>query len=185
MLTAIAPQRPAPVFRSATELVTIPVILTNRNGEPVADLVEADFDITANGRSQRIAQFRFVSVPLAHRESLESPPASDVVTNAHPSAESRQFAIVVDDRHLVESDLVSIRRVISQFIQDIWADDEVGIVFTGRSDLGIDFTKDTRQLTATIGRIQRSARLWPGRWAITEVPRGIQALDYVHSPECS
>jgi VWFA-related protein len=144
------------VFRSAVESVTVAVLVTDHNDQPISDLSKTDFEIREDGNLQQVLEFKFVSVPLADRSLEDTFASRDVVTNSRPSPEARQFVIVVDDLHLVESDLSSIKRVLKKFLSDVSPDDETAIAFTGRSDLGVDFTSDMHRLAATVDRVREA-----------------------------
>ena len=46
-----------PVFRAQTDLVTVGVTVRDRTGSPVADLSQADFTVTEDGRAQTVTYF--------------------------------------------------------------------------------------------------------------------------------
>jgi hypothetical protein len=68
-LTPGAAQTPAssqtdqqiPVFRSATHLVQVNVVVHDSHGSPVDDLKKEDFSITEQGRPQQISFFTMTS----------------------------------------------------------------------------------------------------------------------------
>ena len=146
-----------PVFRSGTEYVPVDVVVTDHADRPLPDLGKDEFEIVDNGRRQTIADFRFISVPVAHRtiETHLVEPEPDVATNIAPAPESRLFAIVVDDLHLIEADIVPVKRVLTDFISAVSPNDEVAIVFVGRSDFSVNFTRNTARLQAAIDRVRQ------------------------------
>lgn len=147
-----------PVFRSGVEYVRVDVVVTDRSDRPVADLRRDEFQITENDRPQTISDFRFVSVPLEHRtinaDAVE--PEPDVSTNTAPSPDSRLFAIVVDDLHLIESDIVPLKRVLMDFIAALSPDDDVAIVFVGHSNLSVNFTRNATRLRTAIDHVRNA-----------------------------
>src|ERR1022692_5003480 len=54
---ALPAQQATPAFRAETNLVLVPVVVRNANGEPVANLTKADFHLFDNGKEQTIASF--------------------------------------------------------------------------------------------------------------------------------
>src|SRR5262245_38068665 len=143
---AVAAQNP--VFKSGTDLVTINVLVTDAKGKAVSDLTANDFQIVEKGRAQKISAFSFVRIPPVTRTEVlpnRLPPVRDVITNKLP-AHSRVFAIVVDDLHMLPQHTVQARTVLSDTLRSIPSTDRVAIVFTGRSDLSIDFTTDYSSL---------------------------------------
>src|SRR5262245_14864328 len=55
--------QPPPVFRAGINFVRVDVIVSdNKSGAQIADLKESDFDITEDGKPQKIETFRFVKL---------------------------------------------------------------------------------------------------------------------------
>ena len=50
-------QNPAPVFRAATRLVQVNVVVHDKHGQPIADLKKEDFTVLERGKPQSIALF--------------------------------------------------------------------------------------------------------------------------------
>ena len=55
------PQQP-PVFRAGINFVRVDVIVSDKNGNPVADLKPADFEVTEDGKPQKIETFKLVKL---------------------------------------------------------------------------------------------------------------------------
>ena len=157
-LSASAPgdqaQSPAtPIFRAGVDYVSVDVVVTDSRNHPIPDLTAEDFRITEHGQPQRISDFRYISIPVAHRSidlKAKAAPPADVVTNALPSPDSRLFVMVVDDLHLLEAQIVPVKRVMTEFVSSLSPDDEVGIVFVGHSDLSANVTRDQGRLVQAI-----------------------------------
>lgn len=138
----------APVFRAGAQYVPVDVVVTGSNDEPILDLKADEFQIYDNGRLQTITDFRFVSIPVAARDLTAATGAligRDVVTNVRRSPDSRLFVLLVDDLHTLESEVIAVKKVMSDFIAAVSPDDEVAVVFVGRSDLSVNFTNDLGQ----------------------------------------
>jgi len=102
LIAGVAAQQ-APVFRTATQFVVVDAVVTGKDDVPVTNLTRDDFEITENGRPQRIAEFSLVSIPIAHRAiDVDAPPQppSDVATNGESAQASRAIVILVDDSSL-------------------------------------------------------------------------------------
>lgn len=163
MATTLAAQQP--IFRSTTQHVAIDAVVTDRNDRVITDLTKDDFEIRENGRLQTISDFAFVSIPLANRAiDLDAPPAppSDVGANASSLRSSRAIAVLVDDSSLsavlvcleCPDVLVSLKQALTRFLQTLTADDQVAIVWLGRSDLSQDFTNDIPRLIAAVNNMR-------------------------------
>jgi VWFA-related protein len=157
LAAALAAQQP--VFRAGTDYVRVDVVVTDKNDRPIADLKKEDFEIVERDRPQTIEDFEFVSVPVAPRTPRSSAPAAppaDVASNAPPSTKSRLFVIVIDDFHILEQDLVHTKQILTDFINALAPEDEVAVVFAGRSDLSQNFTTDRGLLLKTVNHIRDS-----------------------------
>jgi VWFA-related protein len=149
-----AVQRPA--FRAGVDHVELDVVVTDGHDKTVKDLTKDDFEIIEHGRPQTIADFEFLSVPRSHRavpDVKTAVPTVDVVTNTHPPL-GRQWALVIDDLHIIEQHIPHTKKVIQAFLEAVSPDDQVAIVFVGRSDLSQDFTSDLSAQMRTVNRIR-------------------------------
>lgn len=146
-----------PTFRAGVDYVRVDVVVTDKNDKPIMDLTKDDFTILEHGRPQSIDALQFVSVPIRHRPIdalVADTPPGEVATNASPPQNSRVFVLVVDDHHVVESQIVAVKKIMTDFIEALSPDDEVGIVFTGHSNLSQNVTTDRLALANTIGRVR-------------------------------
>ena len=168
-----AAQGQQPVFRASTHYVAVDVVVTDRDDQPVTDLTIDDFEIVAAGRRQTITDFAFVHVPLSSRDiDLEAPssPPSDIASNGDTARASRALVIFVDDPSLsavlfcegCPDVLVALKRALTRFLQSLSPDDQVAIVWQGRSDLSQDFTND-------IPRLIDAVKSWKSAMGLTPV----------------
>lgn len=145
------------VFRTSTQYVRVDVVVTDKDDQPIEGLTKDDFEITEEGRPQAVADFTAVSIPAVSREiavNVPGAPQPDVVSNTAPAPDSRLFAIVVDDLHLIEQDLVRIKRTLTDLVNMMSAQDEVALVFVSHSNLSVNFTRDTSKIMARIDNIK-------------------------------
>jgi len=157
---AQSPQSP-PVFRSSTQFVSVDVVVTGKDDAPVTDLRKDDFEILENGKPQKISEFAYVSVPLAHRavdvDAAPRPP-SDVATNGASALASRAIVIFVDDSSLsavmfcdgCPDVMGALKNALTRFLQSLSPDDQVAIVWQSRSDISQDFTNDIPRLITAV-----------------------------------
>jgi hypothetical protein len=68
-----APQ-PPPVFRAGINYVRVDVIISDKNGNPVADLQASDFDVSEDGKPQKIDTFKLIKLDGGTAESIKEPP---------------------------------------------------------------------------------------------------------------
>lgn len=141
------------------QYVTVDAVVTDKNDKPIEDLTAGDFEITDNGKPQKVADFKLVSIPAVSRNiavNVLPAPEPDVATNIAPSPNSRLFAIVVDDLHLIEQDLVRIKRVLTDLVNAFSPDDDVAIVFTSHSDMSVNFTQNASKIMAPINNLKNA-----------------------------
>jgi VWFA-related protein len=144
------------IFRTGVEYVELDVVVTDKNDRPVRDLTKDDFEIVEKGATQAIANFQAISIPAVRRE-LPDPktalPSLDVASNAHAPL-GRQWVLVIDDLHIIETHIIHTQRVLKEFFEQLPPEDSVAVVFVGRSDLSQNFTSDLGALVRTSNRIK-------------------------------
>lgn len=159
-------QQPPPVFRAGTTYVLVDVVAADADGRRVTDLQKTDFEIREGGRTQDIADFEYVSVPLNDRvidlAGVPLPPR-DVFSNARPPHSARAFAIVL--HHVATAEIVHTKRVLQQLLQGLHPEDRVALVYPSRSDLSQDFTNDEGRLIRAVGNMRAALMGGPvARW---------------------
>src|SRR5438046_1694329 len=98
-----APGQP-PIFRAGINFVRVDVIVSDKAGNPVADLKPEDFEITEQGKSQKVETFKLVSLDGGRMPTGDGPPRQ-IRTDADEESEAarddvRLFAIFFDDYHV-------------------------------------------------------------------------------------
>ena len=156
-----APAGPPPqgraTFRAGVDLIQLDVVVTDKNNQPITDLTAADFTVTEASRPQTVETFQHVSIPVEHRtiDVTQKPgPSPDVATNAPASPNSRLWAMIIDDQHIIEHDIIHVKQVIADFLRALPTDDQVAIVFVSRSDLSVNFTSDLGRLLRSIDNVR-------------------------------
>jgi VWFA-related protein len=131
-------------FRSTANLVQLDVVVTDSKGRPVADLGRDDFFVKERGAPQHLEAVRYVSTPVGPapaRTASADAAGIDVADNA-PNPSSRQWVLLIDDLQIIEEYARETREAARGFLQALPADDQVALVFVGRSDLSQDFSLD-------------------------------------------
>ena len=119
-----------PQFKTGTELVTIDVVATGRDGQPVRDLSAADFEVLENRRPRPIAAFQFIDL-----EAVKPMPPQGVFTNT--ADQGALFVLVMDEMKLDTQHTVAARRWAERFIDDhLKPNDYVAVVRSG-ADTGL------------------------------------------------
>lgn len=147
-----------PVFRAGVDHVAVDVVVTDNHDNAVPGLTQDDFEIVEQGQPQTISDFAFVAIPAVRRAidpvAAAAAPISDVATNTPPAPTSRAFVMVIDALHIVETDIIPVRRIITEFVQSLSPDDEAAMVFTNRSDLSVDLTRDVSRLLGAADHVR-------------------------------
>jgi VWFA-related protein len=167
---AQTPQNPQPspqeiasddVVRISTSLVQTDVVVTDKNDHIIPDLTLADFKLFENGKRQDLKFMEFVSADAGPRiegsiniEGNRIEP--DAARNLSARDLRRVFAFVVDDLTIPFADLVSVRNLLADFVNNQMRDgDLVAIVrVVGGRGLLQQFTSDKRLLRRAITEIR-------------------------------
>jgi VWFA-related protein len=118
-----APQQPAPadpnqpVFRTGINFVRVDAIVTDRQGNPVADLKQTDFEVLEDNKPQTVETFRLVKIdavaPAYVQRSIRS--REDEETAA-ADENARIFVFFLDDYHVRLGTSMAVRRPLVEFI---------------------------------------------------------------------
>ena len=121
-----APQAPAPPqrqpsFPAEVELVTVDVVVTDRQGQPIRGLKAADFTVLEDGQRQGISSFEAIEVPPAPTRSQGKGALAErprVSTNAQdPSGTGRTFVVVFDNRNLTLDEGLRAKAAVARFLE--------------------------------------------------------------------
>lgn len=180
------PSRAQPVFPSGIDLVTVDVVVLDREGNPIEGLTAADFVVTEDGRPQTVTAFQ--AVTLSDSPSV-SRPRVRVSTNLPPTdSAARWFFVVFDDVNLSPLSTPRAREAVAQFLEfALRPGDQVTLVpssggawWTGR------LPEDRAALVAFVDRLQGQrrpdstpARIWDHEAMAIALGRDRQALAQV------
>ena len=130
-------------FRSGTSLVTVDVIVLDRDGRFVPGLRAGDLELFEDGRPQQIQQFYMVTYD----------PGGSVVSEYAAQADhqaQRVFILLFDEGHLANDSLMRTKRGAEQFIREQLGPKDIGGVFVGGGMFRGLLTSDKEQLVAGI-----------------------------------
>jgi VWFA-related protein len=128
------PAQEPQVFPGGIELVTVDVVVADKQGNPVEGLSRDDFTVLDEGRPQELATFdrvRATAEPPA--AGGPSPPRPRMATNlARPAERGRLFVIVFDDMHLSPMNAQRAKAAVLEFLtRGTREGDQVALVATG------------------------------------------------------
>ncbi|HMF57514.1 MAG TPA: VWA domain-containing protein [Pyrinomonadaceae bacterium] len=156
------------VVRITTNLVQVDVTVLDRSGQPVNDLTADDFEVTEDGRPQKVTNLSFVTPASAEplprlsvtasarpaRGVVPAPPPPPV--SLRPEQVRRTIALVVDDLGLSFESSHFVRQALKKFVDEqMQPGDLVAIIRTGAGMGALQqFTGDRRLLYAAIERVR-------------------------------
>jgi VWFA-related protein len=162
------PQQPAPdeeIVRVTTALVQVDAVVVDKNDRPVPDLKMSDFEVYENGKRQNIQFMEFVSTDAGagasrvegNRELAKVAPGAETTVARELSAKDvkRTFAFVVDDLTVPLEDMVTVRQLLTDFVNNQMREgDLVAIVRSvGGKGLLQQFTTDKQLLRRAIAQL--------------------------------
>ncbi len=159
-------EQPPVTFKVEINLVEVDAFVTDAQGNPVAGLTAADFEVLEDGKPQKISSFALVNIPIERGDRplfASAPIEPDVQTNR--AVDGRIYLIVLDDLHTDFSRTPRVKAALRQFIErNFGVNDVAAIVYTsGRAAASQDFTSSPRLLLASVdkflGRKNRSSTL--------------------------
>ncbi len=163
-----ATQTRGDVVRITTNLVQVDVTVLDAKGQPVNDLATDDFDVTEDGRPQKITNLSFIapantarviSAPAAKPAKPakgEAPVPPPPPVKLRPDQVQRAIALVVDDLGLSLESSKYVRQTLRKFVDEqMQPGDLVAVIRTGAGMGALQqFTSDKRLLYAAIERVR-------------------------------
>jgi VWFA-related protein len=129
-LAAQAPQ--PPTFRAGVNVVRVDVIVNDKKGAFVSNLTPDDFEITEEGKPQKIETFKLISLDGG---LMDSAPPHAITSDEDEAREAarddvRLFGIFLDDYHVTREASLTMRDQIARFIApDLGPSDMVGLMY--------------------------------------------------------
>jgi VWFA-related protein len=114
------PEEETPAFQSEVELVTVDVVVVDKNGRAVPGFTKADFSIEEEGDPQAIIRFEAVELPSLPPldEEAEATPLPPVSSNrGEETRQYRTFVIIFDDINLSPAQALRAKAAIGEFLR--------------------------------------------------------------------
>jgi VWFA-related protein len=117
------PQGQQPTFRLPINYVRVDVIISDKQGNPVNDLTSADFDVTEDGKPQKVDSFKFINLGTATQQQLNATETPREIRNDFDEQSEaarddvRIFAIFLDDYHVRLGSSMGVRAPLERFLQ--------------------------------------------------------------------
>jgi len=141
------PPQPPPIFRAGINFVRVDVIISDNKGNPVADLQQGDFEVTEDGKPQKIETFKLVKLDGGTADSIKEPPReirNDYDEEMEAARDDvRLFAIFLDDYHVRRGASLAVRNPLTTFIQNnLGPSDMIGIMYPLESTASVRMTRN-------------------------------------------
>ncbi len=136
-----------PIFRTGINFVRVDVIVSDRNGNPVADLKPEDFEVTEQDKPQTIETFKLVSLDGGLQSAVTEPPR-EIRTDEDEESEAarddvRLFAFFLDDYHVRRESSMQAREQLARFVQtQLGPTDMVGLMYPLEATASVRMTRN-------------------------------------------
>lgn len=142
-------------FQSSVNLVPVRVVVRDSKGAAVNGLQREDFQIYQDGKLQNIAHFSEITAASEAQQvvrgvATEPPPDNGPVPTSKLELPSRFVAMLFDDAHLSQSDLIQARVAANKYIDSVMDPATRLGVFTTSGQDQSDFTDDVAALHKAI-----------------------------------
>ena len=141
-----------PTFKVDTNLVLVPVVVRDNNGNAVGGLSKGDFQLSRDGQPQPIATFALEETSnraVEDRSVGEGPKAAPIVMPEHFAA------LMFDDAHFETGryeDIVYSRNAALKYLETLQPSDRVAL-FTSSGQFDVDFTADRAKIQEALMKI--------------------------------
>jgi VWFA-related protein len=145
-----------PVFRAGINFVRVDAIVTDRQGNPIPDLQQTDFEISEDGKPQSIEQFRFVRVDgTAPPETQGRIRTRADEERAAANDDARIFVFFLDDYHVRLGNSMAARKPLIEFVQNSLGPNDLVAVMYPLSPLdAVTLTRDHQSIIRTLERFE-------------------------------
>jgi VWFA-related protein len=159
-LNAQAPSTPevtsqeSPVtFSSRVNLVSVPVVVRDREGRAAGNLRQQDFQLFDKGKLQVITKFSIErsSAEKSSMAAIEADPGAPII--AKPALPERYVAYLVDDVHLDRGDVLNARQAMHRHLDRALDPASRVAIFTSSGVTLTDFTADREKLHDAVNRL--------------------------------
>jgi VWFA-related protein len=148
------PQQRPPVFRAGVNAVRVDVIVTDKGGNPVDDLKQADFEVFEDGKPQTVDLFKLINSDGSVGPGAEPPRPirSEYDQEAEAARDDvRLFVIFLDDYHVRRENAMRIRDPLIQFVKtQLGPLDMVAVMYPLMSVQQLTFTRDLDGVAASL-----------------------------------
>jgi VWFA-related protein len=140
--TQQTPQQP-PTFRLRIDSVSVDVIVTDKQGNPISELTADDFEIREAGKVQKIETFKHIKVD----DTEDASPPREIQSFEDQRRETarennRLYVIFLDDYHVRKGNSLRIRQELAGFVRRLQPRDLVAIMYPLLPAAAITFSRN-------------------------------------------
>ena len=145
-----------PTFRTGINFVRVDAIVTDKQGNPIDDLKQTDFEVLEDGKPQAIESFRFVKVDGSAPVETVSPIRSRAdEERAAASEDARIFVFFLDDYHVRLGNSMAARKPLVEFVQNNLAPGDLVAIMYPLSPLDtVALTRDHQSVIRALERFE-------------------------------
>jgi VWFA-related protein len=143
----VQPPQQQPVFRLGVDSVSVDVLVTDKQGQPVSDLKPEDFEIKEDGKLQTIDTFKLVRAGEGPAGPTRASASSNILSIEQMASETardgnRLFAIFLDDYHTRRINALRVRQQLANFVKQLQPHDLVALVYPLLPMAAVTFSRD-------------------------------------------
>lgn len=159
-----------PIFRGGINFVRVDVIVTDRQGNPVTDLTQADFEVAEDGKPQTVETFKLVKVDTTAPEyTTRSIRTREDEELAAADESARIFVFFLDDYNVRLGNSMASRKPVSDFIRNqLSPNDLVAVMYPLTPLDAVVLTRNHEAVIRTIERFEGRKFRYEARNAIEE-----------------
>ncbi len=153
---ADAPPDQQPVFRTGINFVRVDAIVTDKQGTPVTDLTQADFEVFEDGKPQTLETFRLVkidtSAPMPAQRGFRTRAEEE---SAAANEDSRIFVFFLDDYHVRLGNSLGARKPLVEFVQNsVGPNDLLAVMYPLTPIDAVALTRDHQSVIRVLERFE-------------------------------
>jgi VWFA-related protein len=159
-----------PVFRTGINVVRVDAIVTDKQGNPIVDLKQIDFEVFEDGKPQTVEAFRLVKADGAAPAETTRPIRTRAdEEQAAANEDARIFVFFLDDYHVRLSNSLSVRKPLVEFIQNnVGPGDLLAVMYPLTPLDAVTLTRDHQSVIRTLSRFEGRKFNYEPRYAIEQ-----------------